>query len=403
MPRRLTDAFEEEAYTSILEIPKYITSLRTSCTMTMGYLEERRALRAVDGKLGELDDTALSRLPLPCWVDYSDTPTDEVTDETILSRATDYGSFPNYESEFARPMQEILSLGPGPSVSHPSGFRNCACTDYEQNSRSHLALLAEQYFAVLSFKAPSAHKAVTPVVAASTDRIFVIESLHQLGVSFSKFLNDANGLTTHERILYSILSLLSTIIVESVQSTRSAPVAESLLGYISSVANSLDLLLDLSGGGIAAESSTNRIISTMSSLHGISCIRDAAVAAKLAAAYVTGFNDRQKDKDRSGASSLKKEVVTGIKTLDTTAKEALKEAGAWIEAAGRDAAQPVFVEKLKSLVTEADDVDGAEKRMERAVTKVLRAEGDGNVNIWVKKVADGWRQNLNGWDQVKWD
>jgi len=64
MPRRLTDAFEEEAYTSILEIPKYITGLRTSCTMAMGYLEQKRAVRAVGIKLGEPDDTALGRFVL---------------------------------------------------------------------------------------------------------------------------------------------------------------------------------------------------------------------------------------------------------------------------------------------------------------------------------------------------
>jgi N-terminal acetyltransferase B complex non-catalytic subunit len=59
MPRRLTDAFQEEAYTSILEIPKYINNLRTSCTMAMGYLEERRALRAMGVVPPGLDGTAL--------------------------------------------------------------------------------------------------------------------------------------------------------------------------------------------------------------------------------------------------------------------------------------------------------------------------------------------------------
>ena len=231
----------------------------------------------------------------------------------------------------------------------------------------------------------------------------MVESLHQLAVSFGKFLNRPDGLTPHEKMLYTILSLLPTIIVESAQATRSGPAAGSLQEYISSVTSSLDFLLDMTVGAITCESSTDCTISTMSSLHGISCIRDAAAAAKLAATYINGFNDRQREKDRSGASCLRKDVAAGIKSLDTTATETLKEAEGWISAASREAGPPVFVEKLKALVAQAEEVDGVQNRLEQAVAKVLRSEGDGEVNVWVKKVADGWRQNLNGWEHVKWE
>ena len=53
MPRKLADAFDAEAYTSILQIPRHTDGLRTSCTMVMGFMEEMRAQRATRGKRGD--------------------------------------------------------------------------------------------------------------------------------------------------------------------------------------------------------------------------------------------------------------------------------------------------------------------------------------------------------------
>jgi N-terminal acetyltransferase B complex non-catalytic subunit len=240
-------------------------------------------------------------------------------------------------------------------------------------------------------------------MAASTDHLFVVESLHQLGVSFSKFLRDLSGLTPHERILYNLLSLLSAIVVESVESTRSAPTVDSLQGYISSVTSSLEFLLDMTAGALTNDSPVDRAMSMMSSLYPIACIRDAAVATKLAAAHVNRFNDRQKEKDRSGASCLKKEVVAGIKALDTAAKETLKEAEAWIAAAAKYINGNEISERLKRHVATLEGVGGAEGLLEEAASKVLRSDGDDEVNIWTTKMVTAWRQNVEGWEQVKWE
>lgn len=53
MPRKLADAFEAGAYTSILQIPRHTDGLRGSCTMVMGFMEEMRAQRAVRAKRGD--------------------------------------------------------------------------------------------------------------------------------------------------------------------------------------------------------------------------------------------------------------------------------------------------------------------------------------------------------------
>lgn len=54
MPRRLTDAFEANSYSSVLEIPKYITNLRDSCTRAMSLVEEVRSERMLGCPTWEL-------------------------------------------------------------------------------------------------------------------------------------------------------------------------------------------------------------------------------------------------------------------------------------------------------------------------------------------------------------
>jgi N-terminal acetyltransferase B complex non-catalytic subunit len=56
MPRRLADAFEAESYSSIIEIPKYVHQLRTSCTFVMGFVEDARAARAVGAPCETVSD-----------------------------------------------------------------------------------------------------------------------------------------------------------------------------------------------------------------------------------------------------------------------------------------------------------------------------------------------------------
>ena len=54
MPRRLVDAFEAESYSSVLEIPKYITDLRNSATRALSLVEESRSERALGAPSCEL-------------------------------------------------------------------------------------------------------------------------------------------------------------------------------------------------------------------------------------------------------------------------------------------------------------------------------------------------------------
>ncbi|PKS06259.1 hypothetical protein jhhlp_007005 [Lomentospora prolificans] len=371
MPRRLADAFDSESYSSILQIPEHTRKLRTSCTMVMGYVEELRGQRALGTRRGEgLNSFLLT----------------EITNETELSVTVDYGSFPRLGSSLQAPLHESLSIGPDLS-----------------NNRSHLALLAEQYFSLFNFKAPPAYKPANPALASAAEHTLIIESLSRLSNSFNRFLRGSKTeLLPSERIYYNLLSVLSSLTLDAVQSARSRPVVEAIPSLVSSVTESLELLLDLAAANQSDADPPSGILGTLSSLIPISYVRDAATAVRAVTAYIQAYHERQTARDRSGESSLRKEVLADVKKLDTAGKDALKEAQGWIVSSRNGVSKPGFAHQLARFITETPD-EAANEKLEDAIKKVIRRDGEGEVNIWAKKVVDGWRLNLDGWMQVKWE
>ena len=71
MPRRLLGAFEEESYSSILQIPQFVDNLRNSCTRVMSLVEESRTARLLDGAYSGLVHQSRYRKswPLSSWKD----------------------------------------------------------------------------------------------------------------------------------------------------------------------------------------------------------------------------------------------------------------------------------------------------------------------------------------------
>lgn len=193
-----------------------------------------------------------------------------------------------------------------------------------------------------------------------------------------------------------------SVVLEAVGSTRARPASERLAGLIDSAVESLETLLDLTAARVSSEGAEEPRSSMLllSSLVPVSYVRDAASAAIAAAAYVTAHHDRQLSRDRTGETSLRKEALAGIKTLDSAGKEAAKEGAGWITAVRPVIGKAAFVQGVTTFVNEGEE---GRQELEEAARRVLRSEGDGEVNIWGKRVVDGWRANLDGWSHVKWE
>ncbi|KAI8309474.1 hypothetical protein K4K59_009196 [Colletotrichum sp. SAR11_240] len=359
MPRRLADAFDSESYTAILDIPGYIERLRRSCTLVMGYVEESRAGRALDVRSDSV---------------FDEPAVEEIVDETVLRDIIDYGSVPNLEASTSRPIWDVLRLGPDPS-----------------NIRSHLALSAESFFDLLSYKAPSSYKVTNAAQAAAAEQTYILESLQRLNTSMSRFLH-ARGthLTQQEEMYYDVISLLTSLIPLAVSASRSPPPPELLSSIASAVKSGLDVLRAQALAGTADES---QVLLMLGSLHGLFVLRDAAAAVKLATSYIVAFNEREKERDRSGQSNIPKDVMAHVKTLEAAAATALKEGKARVAFLKKESDS--LGARLGRWTFEAEDGD--------KLAQQIREVAGGHVGVWTQKVADSWRTNVKGWEMVQWE
>ncbi|KAK9437057.1 N-acetyltransferase B complex non catalytic subunit [Metarhizium brunneum] len=351
MPRRLIDAFEEASYGSIIDMPKYIENLRSGCTRAMSLVEEVRA----DRLLGE-----------PCGEFLNDARFYEVPDDLVLRNVVDHGSFPSWDCYSSRPVYERLRLGPGPS-----------------NTRCHLALLAEAFQDILSYRPPTVYKATAAVMGI--DNTFVIEMMCRIGNSMSKFVHKASGhCTSSEMLYYEAVNVLATLIPLCVGIDKSAPLS-GIFSQITeavkaAITTQLDELPKLDG-------TVAQTVSALRSFHEVTMLRDTAMAAKLTAQWILSFNEREKERDRSGSSNLPKEVVSQVKGLQAAAEAGLKDGKSLIAQLKQEVGTgSEFVGKLRPWVFE----DGG-----RELNNLVE---DGTL----KEVVESWRQNLAGWGQVKW-
>ncbi|KAK5991769.1 hypothetical protein PT974_07803 [Cladobotryum mycophilum] len=350
MPRRLVDSFEAGSYSSVMGIPHYIENLRASSTRVMSLTEGRRAERLL-GLSGDF---------------MSDPRYYEVNDDVSLVQVVDYGSFPSWGSATSQALH--LRLGLGPDLS---------------NRRSHLSLLSETFHDLLSYKPPPIYK-----VSASSDaeQIFVIEMMSRLSNSFANFLVGPDGeFTSSELVYFEALSLLSTLITLCVGIDRSAPLPglDQLMDAVKAALETLQAKVSGQKSGI------EHTVALLGSMHNVSLLRDMAVAAKSSAQWLLGFNERERERDRSGKSCLPKELVTQIKGLQAAADLAIKDGQGLITRLKGEVVSRDFDANLKRWILDAKE-DGDDE-----VVSVLTLG-------LISEVVESWQANVKGWGQVKW-
>ncbi|TWU72835.1 hypothetical protein ED733_002053 [Metarhizium rileyi] len=353
MPRRLVDAFEAGSYGSIIDMPKYVENLRSGCTRAMSLVEEVRA----DRLLGE-----------PCGELLNDPRFYQVPDDLLLRSVVDHGSFPSWNCSSSRPLHERLSLGPGPS-----------------NVRSHLSLLAEAFHDILSYRPPTVYKATAAVM--SIDYTFVDEMMSRISNSMSKFVQNASGHCTSSEIMYyEAVNLLATLIPLCVGIDRSTPLPDIFSQITEAVATAMNTQLDelpeLDGTTVAD------CVSMLRSFHDLAMLHDTAMAAKLTARWILSFNEREKERDRSGSSNLPKDIISQVKGLQAAAEVALK--------------------KGKALVTKLKKEVGAGRELCGKLRDWVFEDGGKDLNEVVEdgtieELVESWSQNVSGWQRVKWE
>jgi N-terminal acetyltransferase B complex non-catalytic subunit len=242
-------------------------------------------------------------------------------------------------------------------------------------------LLSEAFHELLSYKPPAMYKA--SAAAAVPEQIFVLESLRQLSNSFTKFSNGPmSDLTSQEATYFEVIGLLSTLIPFTTGINRAKAIPEEFAQIVDTLKIALDTLkLDL----ISLEGPSDHV-KTLSTFHSLAILRDTAAAVKNAAQWIIAFNDREKERDRSGKSNLPKDVMAQIKDVAAASEAALKE--------GMEA-----VAKLKEQVYGRDFEPAVRKWIFEGAENTLEIIGEGTT----KRLVKSWETNIKGWTQVKWN
>ncbi|KKA28350.1 hypothetical protein TD95_000243 [Thielaviopsis punctulata] len=351
MPKSVVQAIHAKSYSSLIQIPEYIASLKTSSTRAMGYLERRRATRAFTGKP---DDWTLADVP-------------------VYSETVNFGPFPTLESSTARPIYETLSLGPPPS-----------------NERTQLAVLGEKLFSILAFKPPTMYK---PSAAAITaEETYVTEALTRLANSFGRYLTAADlsvKLTPAEFTYYHTLALLTHFTLSMCPPTPGAvhkPTVDAVIGSLTDLTNVISTRLSDS------PDSATKALAFFSSLHDLWHLRDTACAVRVCLDYITLFNSRQKP-----ARPPPKDDAAHMKALAAAAAAASAQAKTWVALAKKAVGEAGFERKIAEVAFGA--VDGG---VTETVRKAADIEGTSAAN-WAKKIVESWRENIAGWETIKWE
>lgn len=252
-----------------------------------------------------------------------------------------------------------------------------------QNRRAHLGLLTEAFHDVLGYKPPTAYKVA--MASSTPDQVFVIESLSRIGNSFNKFLSGPSSeLTSAEAVYYDVIGLLSTLVPLCAGSGRS-PAFEAAFGQlVDAVTAGLEALraqIPYDGG-----SGVEEVVNVFSSMHTVGVYRETASGVALATRWIQDFNERARERDRSGQSNLPKEVAARVKGLHAAAEAALGEGRGWVTGLKAHIKGDDFQRRFKSWVFE-----DAEALRDVAYEDI------------VPGLVANMRENVAGWQQVKWE
>lgn len=371
---RIWDAFAAGSYSSILDMAAYHGRLQRSCTRIMTVVEERRAVRALGGRV----DEAL----------LEDITSDLARDNTPLHNATDYGALPNLESSFGAHLVEQVAIGPGFS-----------------NTRMQLSLLAERYLEVITFKPAKEYKPAKAAEAAARDKAFLLESLARLQLSLDDLLHGqpqpAVQLTPGEWTYYTAVSVLVSFVAFSLgnttgDATATPPTVFSLLSQ--TLRTTVDLFRRSALPSAPSSPTTSTLLHTFTDIHSLGMLRETAVAVKQTAAFLAAFHDKENARDRTGKSGLGKEALIGAAAFKTLSTRVLSDIKAHVKAAKDTLGAPGWLDRLGETVSKAGEGEGQKELTEALVAAV---GGSAAVEDWAGHLLDGWRETIRGWGQVQ--
>lgn len=268
-----------------------------------------------------------------------------------------------------------------------------------------MSLLAEQFHDCLLFRPPKDSKPTRPNDHSAKDKAFVLETLARLHNSLTDFLHrpdTASMLTGPEETYYTVVSLLSAAVLTSLTTTRSDAVPSTISLLVSSIRTALGALRAsaLATGTSNADLPLSSVFAALTDNHGLSTLRDTAVAIRHAAAYVQSHSEKEAARDRSGASCVHKEVLAEVHGLDALAAKALVDVKARIKRLREQLGEGGWLNRVAEWAFGRGGRGGADE-VARRVFQV--AGGQAVFEEWAGRALESWRENLKGMAAVRMD
>ncbi|KAG8156821.1 hypothetical protein KVR01_013426 [Diaporthe batatas] len=376
-PVKIWDAFAAGSYCSVLDMAAYSDRLRRSCTLAMAVVEERRAARALGGKM---EGGGIEQSPLLA----------HITDDTTFVNAVDYGSFPNLESPHAAPLHEIVRLGPALS-----------------DERTRLALLTEHFLDTITHKPPKDYKPAKAAEAAARDKAHQVETHARLSESLSTLLHRTTAttqpqlLTPDEQKYYTLIAALSTLTRTALETPKSAsaPAPATFTAAAATAHAALDALHAsvLGGGGVPPgmarlPGGEGAVLHHLTSPLSLSALRDAALAARWAAAALLASHADESARDRSGRGGLHREVLAAVRGLEGRAGEVLGGLRGRVGELRGVLGLGGWLDRVEGWAF-GDGGDGDDDGVAGLVREVV---GEAEVEEWGGRVVESWRDGVKG-------
>lgn len=271
-----------------------------------------------------------------------------------------------------------------------------------QNVRSHLSFLTEQYLDLLAYKPPKDYKPARANEAAIRDKNYISETLVRLTNSLANFIHKPDTpsfLTSPEMTYYTVISLLSANLLTAISTSRADP-APKTISTIGSSIRAAFASLRTNFYTPSTDPAAPEIYSSVTNLHTFSYIRDTALAMKHSAGFVISLHERELARDRTGKSSLHKEVIAEMKAMDAVATKALGELKKHVQKMKESLGEGGWLDRILDWVFGSEGTeDGENDEIVDAVSQVV--EGREGAEEWVAKVLESWREGVKGWGMVK--
>lgn len=275
-----------------------------------------------------------------------------------------------------------------------------------QSERCRLALLAEQFLDLVTYKAPKEYKPTKINDVAVKDRAYLAETFSRLLESISLALlnppSTASKLTGPEHKFYSTLILLSALLHTALNTTKAespSPTVPTTVADLKFLLTSLEADLASTPPQFSALEMGNHLYSLLNP-HTLAYLRDTALATKQCANFLLAFHAAEQARDRTGKSNLHKDVVAAAKELAALATATLGAGQARVKELKEALGQGGWLDRVEAWILP----ESGEKEEEGAFGELVRdVVGAGELEEWTSRVVESWREGVKGFGTLVWE